>query len=37
VPYYYFTGMYHTVTSIWLCGKSVGTLRRKSDRKVTGK
>ena len=30
----YFTKLYHTATSIWLCGKSVGTLRRRSNRKV---
>ena len=29
--------MYHTATSIWLCGKSVGTLRRRSNRKITEK
>jgi len=29
--------MYHTATSIWLCGKSVGTLRHRSNKNVTEK
>ncbi|WP_462351722.1 hypothetical protein, partial [Capnocytophaga leadbetteri] len=33
----YFTKLYHTATTIWLCGKSVGTLRRRSNRNVTEK